>query len=176
MKKLLLAGLGLLLMAGVASAGWQLRQKDDGGAYWQNDVDKSREEHVLVTHLVVEVSPLATAASRFVVSPITGTIEKIYAVINSALGQGPNETISFVVSNVTTGGFTGASAIREVTNGVSRLTLVGATPSVAGDMREFTPNSATANKVSKGGRIGIGNSGTTTAVGSATFTIIINPK
>ena len=173
MKKLLLAGLGLLLMAGVASAGWSLKQKDDGGAYWMNDKD-GREEHVLTTHLVVDVSPLTTAVSTFVISPITGVIEKIYSVISVALGQGSNETISFFVSNATSGTF---SAINEVTDGVARLTLAQASPSTAGDMREFTPNSATANKVAKGGRIAISNSATTNISNSkATFTIVINPK
>lgn len=174
MKKLLLSVLGLLLMAGVASAGWSLKQKEDGGAYWLNDKD-GREEHVLVTRLVVQVSPLASPVSTFVISPITGTIEKIYSVISKALGQGPNETITFLISNATSGDFT--TVLQEVTNGVSRLTLAQITPSVAGDMREFTPNSATANRVAKGGRIAISNSGTTTATGAmATFTIIINPK
>lgn len=176
MKKILLAALGLLLTVGVASAGWSLRQKADGGAYWLNDKD-SREEHVLVTHLVVMVTNITLPTSTFVISPITGVIEKIYAIVSAGLGQGGNETITFLVSTVTTGSMSVAGTINEVTNGVSRFTLVGATPSVAGDMREFTPNSATANKVNKGGRIAISNNGgSADATISATFTIVINPK
>ena len=178
MKKLLLAAMGLLLMAGVASAGWNLRQKGDGGAYWLNDRD-AREEHVLVTHLTVTpASPLSTAISTFVISPITGTIEKIYAVLHQALGQGPNETISFFVSSATSGTLSLAhNTVNEVTNGTAKMTLVNATPHVAGDSIEFTPNSATSNRVSKGGRIGIDNSGTTIhSAAKVTFTIVINPK
>ena|SRR3990167_10014999 len=174
MKKLLLSALGLLLMAGVASANWSLRQKGDGGTYWTNDKD-SREEHVLVTYLVVDITNVTVPGTIFVISPITGTIEKIYSVISAGLGQAGNTTISFYSSSATSGTF---KIINEVTNAVSRLTLVGATPSAAGDMREFTPNSATANRVSKGGRIAIESDGGSADLSGTTakFTIIINPK
>ena len=174
MKKLLLAGLGLLLMAGVASAGWSLRQKDDGGAYWLNDKD-AREEHVLVTHLIAEISNVTLPSSSYVISPITGWIEKIYAVITGGVGQGADETISFFATATTTGTFN--ASIQEITNGTSRMTLSPASPSAAGDLLTFTPNTSTANRVHKGGRIGIGNSGGSTDGNvRAIFTIVINPK
>lgn len=174
MKKILLAALGLLLMGGIASAGWNLRQKSDGGAYWLNDRD-GREEHVLSTHLLAELTNVTVAASTYVISPITGWVEKIYAVITGGLGQGADETISFFASSATTGTFN--EAIKELTNGTSRMTLSPASPSAAGDLLTFTPNSATANRVHKGGRIGIGNSGGSTDGNvRAIFTIIINPK
>ena len=176
MKKLLLAGLGLLLMAGVASAGWSLRQKDDGGAYWLNDRD-AREEHVLVTHLIAEISNVTLPSSTYVISPITGTIAKIYAVITGTLA-GADETITVFASNALTGTWSSSlfPAINEVTNGTNKMVLTYG-ESLAGSLFEFTPNSATANKVAKGGRIGITNTGGSTDGNvRAIFTIIINPK
>ena len=178
MKKLLLSALSLLLMAGVASANWSLRQKGDGGTYWANDKD-TRESHVLETYLTVDVSNITIPSSAFVISPIAGVIEKIYVVVHEALGQGPNETVSFFVSSATSGTMSFANNVNEVTNAVSRLTLVGATPHVVGDMREFTPTATTSRNVVKGGRIGISNNGTSADNADgvrATFTIIINPK
>lgn len=174
MRKILLACLAMLLMVGVASAGWSIRQKADGGAYWLNDKD-SREEHVLVTHLVAELSNVTLAGTTFIVSPITGTIEKVYAVITGALA-GANETISIWASNAVTGVWTTFPSINEVTNGSTRMVLTYG-ESREGSVYTFTPNSATANKVGKGGRIAIGNSGGSTDGNvRAVFTIIINPK
>ena len=171
MRKLFIA-FSLVLATTQAFAGsWNLRQKDDGGTYWRNS--DGREAHVLETHLTGTITDITLPASHFIISPITGIIEKIYGVLHGSITTA-NESISFFASNATTGAF---PAINEVTNGTSKMSMLqGGT---AGDMFTFTPNSATANKVSKGGRIGIhtgGSSTPNTGSPAASFTIIINPK
>ena len=104
--------------------------------------------------LTVKMSTIATAQSVWVVSPIAGTIEKIYSVMNGA-PTGSAEAISTEIGGVA------------VTNG--GLTL--ATGGSAGDVDSATPTAL--NTVAAGQAIEIISAGNSGGTVDATFTIYI---
>lgn len=170
MRKLLMAFALMLACAPAYAGSWNLRQKDDGGAYWRNS--DGREAHVLETHIVMHMTDITLPSTHYIVSPITGYVEKIYGIIYKAVAS-TDAVISSWVSNATRG----ATFTTEITNGTSRMTFPNTT-STAGDTITFTPSVGNAsNKVSKGGRIAIQTDGGPTDGGvPATFVIVINPK
>jgi hypothetical protein len=103
------------------------------------------------------VSP-ANAEVKRVVSPVAGTIEKIYSTINGAL----------TVGDATLTGKIGATAI---TNGVVTITQAG---SAAGDVDVATPTAA--RTVAVGDVISVTVGGTQTAAKLADVTILITPS
>ena len=101
----------------------------------------------------------ANAQVARIVSPVAGTIDKIYSVINGALGTG----------DATLTGKIGASAI---TSGVITITQAG---SAAGDIDVATPSGA--NTVAVGDIISVTVGGTqATAARTANVTILITPS
>ena len=96
------------------------------------------------------------AVLRFV-SPVAGTIDKIYSVLNAALATG----------NATLTGKIGTTAI---TNGAITITESG---SAAGDVDSATPSAA--KTVAVGDVISVTGGGTSDATGTATVSILITP-
>ena len=85
MLKSLLRGLVVLLLAvGVAHAAWNIKQKDDGTAVWESPVNLD-EAPIGTTFLYVHIADLSSAATGFVVSPVTGDIQEIYLVADTAI-------------------------------------------------------------------------------------------
>lgn len=177
MKKLLLALVGILLLTGTASAQWNLRQNPTGtpGTYWIHPTD-GREEHVLVTHIIAEITDVTLPVSTFITSPITGYVEAIYATIHKALSGPTRNVITFFTSTATRGA---SFTTSQITDGVSGLTLES-TGSAIGDRYLYSPTlGAAANRVCKGCRISISSDGAAADDASgtrATFVIVINPR
>jgi len=97
------------------------------------------------------------AAVLRVVSPVAGTIDKVYSVLNAALATG----------DATLTGKIGASAI---TNGVITITESG---SAAGDVDSATPSAA--KTVAVGDVISFTGGGSSSATGTATVSLLITP-
>lgn len=95
MRRLFYALIGIVLVVGIANAGWNLRQKSDGSTVWTNE--DSVDVPVGDSGLTVSISDLSTAGSWYVVSHKAGKIKKIYAVAYSALSWSP-AVLSFHVS------------------------------------------------------------------------------
>ena len=98
------------------------------------------------------------AAVLRVVSPVAGTIDKVYSVLNAALATG----------DATLTGKIGASAI---TNGVITITQAG---SAAGDVDSATPSAA--KTVAIGDVISFTGGGSSSATGTATVSLLITPN
>ena len=98
------------------------------------------------------------AAVLRVVSPVAGTIDKVYSVLNAALATG----------DATLTGKIGASAI---TNGVITITESG---SAAGDVDSATPSAA--KTVAIGDVISFTGGGSSSATGTATVSLLITPN
>lgn len=114
------------------------------------------DKHILQIRDIDLVS--ANAEVKRVVSPVAGTIEKIYSTINGAL----------TVGDATLTGKIGAAAI---TNGVVTITQAG---SAAGDVDVATPTAA--RTVAVGDVISVTVGGTQTAAKLADVTILITPS
>lgn len=114
------------------------------------------DKHILSIRDIDLVS--ANAEVKRVVSPVAGTIEKIYSTINGAL----------TVGDATLTGKIGATAI---TNGVVTITQAG---SAAGDVDVATPTAA--RTVAVGDVISVTVGGTQTAAKLADVTILITPS
>ncbi len=92
-----------------------------------------------------------------VVSPVAGTVDKIYSVLNAALATG----------DATLTGKIGASAI---TNGAITITESG---SAAGDVDSASPSAA--KTVAVGDVLSITGGGSSSATGTATVSVLITP-
>lgn len=99
----------------------------------------------------------ADAAVIRVVSPVAGTIDKVWSVLNDALATG----------DATLTGKIGAAAI---TNGAITITEAG---SADGDVDSATPSAA--KTVTAGSVISFTGGGASTAAGTATVSILITP-
>jgi hypothetical protein len=99
----------------------------------------------------------ADAAVLRIVSPVAGTVDKIYSVLNDALATG----------NASLTGKIGAVAI---TNGELTLAHAG---SAAGDIDSATPSGA--KTLAVGNILSITGGGTSDATGTATVTVLITP-
>ncbi|HPB75359.1 MAG TPA: hypothetical protein PLY96_08895, partial [Chromatiaceae bacterium] len=97
------------------------------------------------------------AAVLRVVSPVAGTIDKVWSVLNAALATG----------DATLTGKIGANAI---TNGVITITQAG---SAAGDVDSATPSAA--KTVAAGDVISFTGGGTSDATSTATVSLLITP-
>lgn len=97
------------------------------------------------------------AAVLRVVSPVAGTIDKVWSVLNAALATG----------DATLTGKIGADAI---TNGVITITQAG---SAAGDVDSATPSAA--KTVAAGDVISFTGGGTSDATSTATVSLLITP-
>lgn len=100
----------------------------------------------------------ANTQKKHIVSPVAGTITKIYSAIDGALTTG-NATLTADIGGVA------------VTNGALTVTQAG---SAAGDMDVATPTAA--NTVAVGSVIGITVGGTNDAAKLAQVTILITPS
>jgi hypothetical protein len=99
----------------------------------------------------------ADAAVLRIVSPVAGTVDKIYSVLNDALATG----------NASLTGKIGAVAI---TNGALTITEAG---SAAGDIDSATPSAA--KTLAVGDILSFTGGGTSDATGTATVTVLITP-
>lgn len=99
----------------------------------------------------------ADAAVIRVVSPVAGTIDKVWSVLNAALATG----------DATLTGKIGSNAI---TNGVITITQAG---SAAGDVDSATPSAA--KTVAAGDVISFTGGGSSSATGTATVSLLITP-
>jgi hypothetical protein len=99
----------------------------------------------------------ADAAVLRIVSPVAGTVDKIYSVLNAALATG----------NATLTGKIGAAAI---TNGAITITEAG---SAAGDIDSASPSAQ--KTLAVGDILSITGGGTSDATGTATVTVLITP-
>lgn len=155
MKRILGLCAVLLFVPGLAFAGWNIQQSDDGTAAWTNgtqDIPVGRD-------LTVNLATVSTASTVFVVSPITGTISQIWSVLSGALathdvtftiGVAPKDSTTFVdYSDPITVAFSG---------------------SAAGTMDTISPSALT---VESGGVIAIRTSGYSTNTVNAEITIRI---
>lgn len=97
------------------------------------------------------------AAVLRVVSPVAGTVDKIYSVLNAALATG----------DATLTGKIGASAI---TNGVITITQAGSAP---GDVDSASPSAA--KTLAIGDVLSITGGGSSSATGTATVSVLITP-
>lgn len=112
----------------------------------------------VVLHFDAISTKAADAAVVRVVSPVAGTVAKIYSVANAALATG----------NATLTGKIGATAI---TDGVITITQSG---SAAGDVDSATPTAA--NTVAVGDVISLTGGGSSTATGTASCLVVITPS
>lgn len=81
MKRILGLCAVLLFVPGLAFAGWNIQQSDDGTAAWTNgthDIPVGRD-------LTINLTDVSTASTVFVVVPITGTISQIWSVLSGAI-------------------------------------------------------------------------------------------
>lgn len=112
--------------------------------------------------VVLHFDPVSTKATDAqvvrVVSPVAGTISKIYSVANAALATG----------NATLTGKIGATAI---TDGAITITQAG---SAAGDVDSATPSAA--NTVAVGDVISLTGGGSSTATATASCLVVITPS
>lgn len=110
---------------------------------------------IYLTGIITDIS---TAASHFVVSPIAGTIDKIYSTIDNAITVA-NAALSFEIAGtaVTSGGITVATA-----------------SSAAGDVDSATPSAE--NAVTAGQAIEMITDGGSTTACRATITFVITPS
>ncbi len=97
------------------------------------------------------------AAVLRIVSPVAGTVDKVYSVLNAALATG----------DATLTGKIGTSAI---TNGVITITESG---SAAGDVDSASPSAA--KTVAVGDVLSFTGGGSSSATGTATVTVLITP-
>jgi hypothetical protein len=100
----------------------------------------------------------ADAAVLRIVSPVAGTVDKIYSVLNAALATG----------NATLTGKIGAAAI---TNGAITITEAG---SAAGDIDSASPSAQ--KTLAVGDILSITGGGTSDATSTATVTVLITPS
>jgi hypothetical protein len=112
----------------------------------------------VVLHLDPVSTKAADAAVVRVVSPVAGTIAKIYSVANGALAAG----------NATLTGKIGSTAI---TNGVVTIAESG---SAAGDVDSATPSAA--HTVAVGDVISLTGGGSSTATATASCIVVITPS
>lgn len=105
--------------------------------------------------LNVRITDISTAGSYWVVSPYTGTIDKIYSVINGAITVA-DATLSFEIAGT------------PVTDGNITITQSG---SAAGDVDSSTPSAA--NSVTAGQAIEVITDGGSTGTITADITLLI---
>lgn len=173
-KKLLYALVAVMLTAGAfqAVAGWNIQQREEGGAAWVDQDGNS--VGVGDTGLVVRITDLSTASTHYTVSPRAGRITRVYAI-----SQG--------TSTGSAAGFTSNSELPIITIGVearasSDFTFVpisaGATISMttnpAAQLNSVVPfRGAAANRVSAGAVISVHTGGESTGTVVGIITIII---
>lgn len=106
--------------------------------------------------LTARIADISTAGQVYVVSPVAGTVSKIYSVINGAIAT----------ADVTLTSKLGGTAI---TDGAITVTQAG---SAAGDVDSCTPTAQ--NSVAEGGAIEIETDGASTNTVEAFLTIVID--
>jgi len=161
MRKTFLSILALLFTVGLAQAGWNIVQKDDGSTYWRDDA--GTEVHVAETHLTVTLADVSTNSTAYVVAPVGGVVESVYATINATTASAAADL------QVSIGNQDGWTL---TTNGT--VPWVIASGSTAGTVDTYTTSSS--NTVTKGQVIAITTDGSSTNTVIATFTVVINPK
>ena len=84
MKRILAAALAMVLVSTAALAGWNLRQNDDGSADWLY-TDGSTSWRIGRLERSVSLSTISTAATEFMVSPISGYITGLWIAVDRAI-------------------------------------------------------------------------------------------
>lgn len=119
----------LTLVPTLAFAGWNLRQSADGTADW---IDGDGDTIPVGRDLHVRMADMSTAATVFVVSPITGTLTQIWTVLHGAItaadsivtiSVAPKDSTTFVdyTSQDLTVGWSGSAAGTVDTMAISGL-------------------------------------------------------
>lgn len=164
------------------SAAGQIVDVDTSGVWVRVGMDRLITTGLLAANNLSDVSAAATARTNLgggankialvlgdvstkgsdaavlrVVSPVAGTVDKIYSVLNAALATG----------DATLTGKIGASAI---TNGAITITESG---SAAGDVDSASPSAA--KTVAVGDVLSITGGGSSSATGTATVSVLITP-
>jgi hypothetical protein len=151
----------LLLVPTLAVAGMNIQQKSHGGAVWVQSAD-STTVPAGDTGIVVEMTDLVNAATKYVIASKTGNITKIWSVLQGAITG--NATVTVGTNNVLGTAFT---------NTGHSLTIT-ASGSAAGDVDSSTVSPTTATRVEQGDVIAIiGNGNPSAQTGGAIFTIVI---
>lgn len=157
MKRLLSLIAALVLVPTLAFAGWNLRQSDDGTAEW---IDGDADTIPIGRDLHVRMADMSTAATVFVVSPITGTLTQIWTVLHGAITTADSlVTVSVAPADSTT-----------FVDYTSQDLTVGWSGSAAGTMDTMT---LTGVQVDAGGVIAIRTDGSSTNTALTDVTIRI---
>ena len=165
MRKFLIAAL-LMLVPVSAMAGWNIKQNADGSTSWVNENGDTLPVGGFGA-LVVTLTDLSTAATRYIVSPRPGRIKKVYGVAeDSSFGSGSNASTIRIM--------------RQITDAVNQFTPVSV---LAGEMTIPTANAVDVtsvdvvenadNTVAAGQLIAIVTDGASTGAVPGTITIVI---
>jgi hypothetical protein len=177
MNRLFKALVLLCLSVGVAYAGWNIRQNDDGTTDWVRDSSTFKgevEETIGSHHLTVQVADVSSSATTgFVVIPITDArISRIQAVLGTTITSA-SSTLTFSLIRA------GTAISGEVTNAVSRLVLGSEGNGAAGFTHTFTPtanNSTTTSlRIQRGDVLKIATDGGSSTTSIGYFTITVEP-
>lgn len=144
----------LLLVPGLAFAGWNIQQSDDGTAAWTNGT----QEIPVGRDLTVKLTDVSTASTAYIVVPVTGTISQIWSVLNGAIAT---HDVSLTISVAPKDSLV-------FTDYLSQQVTIATSGSKGGTMDTATLSGVT---VEGGGVIAIRTSGYSTNTISAEITI-----
>ena len=165
MRKYLLF-LAVLLIPGLAIAGWNIKQNPDGSTTW---IDQdSVQVPVGESGLTVRIADLSTAATSYVTSHKAGHIAAVYVTQSAALTAQSDDyvlTINVAASN--------SDPFLTVGSGGSN-TITSAATGTAGAVSSITfTRSATNNVVGQGDVIAVHTDGGSTGTAIGTVTIVV---
>jgi|TARA_Y100000310_G_scaffold314990_1_gene365038 hypothetical protein len=194
MRKVLFGTFAMLLMTTVAIAGWDIRQRDDFGAEWQDN--KSGETFRIGSQVIsVRMSDISTASTSYIPAPFAGRLLKADVVVNGMVETTtPTLTVS-IMSAITNGNFitiTGNNTISVASaivgnnvDGFAPYFVAGGTGSsftsgaMTGKSTDGTfgaeVNATLPPSVPSGGTIAIATDGASTNTVEATITITFVP-
>ncbi len=132
MNALIRAFIVLILTAGVAYAGWNIKQEDDGRTVWQNQ----DEVTISVAHpgLMITVTNFAVQATWVTISHVPGRISKVYAIINDSFSEFADSPVLSLW-------------LRDITDVDGLFTQVSSSGSAAGTITLPTAAAATSSSV-----------------------------
>ena len=166
MRKKFLLIAALLLIPTLAWAGMNIQQKSHGGAVWVQTFDGTSVP-AGDTGIVVEMTNLAAAATKYVMVPKTGYITKVYSVLQEAIATG-NAAIT-----IETNRYVALQNVFDQFTPTGHSLTITASGSRAGDLDSSTAAPSTATRVQQGDVIAIVGDGGPVGNGGAIFTIII---
>lgn len=166
MRKNFLLIAALLLIPSLAWAGMNIQQKGHGGAVWVQSLDGTTVP-AGDTGIVVEMTNLAAAATKYVYVPKTGNITRVYSVLQDTIGNG-NAAITIMSNRYVAL----QTVLNQFTDTGHTLTIT-ASGSRVGDVDSSVLTPTTATRVNQGDVIAIKGDGGPVGNGGALFTIII---